>query len=111
MSKDEEAVDLARRHYEIEPGMLDVIRFTDTAEVEISPAEPIKLLEVNENTVPAGIMPIYFGPAPSAGFLCPSVIVEITPEEYEKVKSKELALPPGWKFPLAIPRPTAAKPQ
>ena len=88
MSKDEEAIDLARRHYAIEPGMLDVIRFTDTAEVEIKPTEPIKLLEVNENTVAAGIMPIYFGPAPSAGFSCPSVIVEITPEEYERLSRR-----------------------
>lgn len=107
MSKDEEALDLARRHYEIEPGMVDVIRFTNTADVEVSAAEPIKLLEINENTVPAGIMPSYFGPAPELGFSCPSVIVEITPDEYEKVKLNELNLPAGWKFPVAIPRPAA----
>lgn len=58
--------------------------------------EPIKLLEVNENTVPAGVMPLHFGPAPAIGITFPSVIVEVTPDEYKKIQSQELKLPKGW---------------
>ena len=38
----------------IEAGLTHVYRLTGTAEVELRPAEPIKLLEVNEYTVPSG---------------------------------------------------------
>ena len=108
MPKDEEAIDLAQRHYEVEIGVTDIIRFTDHADVELSSTEPIKLLEVNEGTVEAGIVPIYFGPAPEAGIHFPSVIVEVTPDEYRKIQSHELQLPEGWRFPVPIPRAAAA---
>ena len=49
-------------------------------QAEVVRAEPIKLLEVNENTVAAGVMPLYFGPAPASGIPYPSVIVEVTGE-------------------------------
>jgi hypothetical protein len=75
MAKGDEAIDLAQRHYEVDVGVKDIIRFTDHASVELSPAEPIKLLEVNESTVEAGIMPIYFGPAPEAVALVPALAV------------------------------------
>jgi hypothetical protein len=108
MSKDDEAIDLAQRHYEVEIGLTDIIRFTDHTDVEAAATEPIKLLEVNENTVEAGIMPIYFGPAPESGIHFPSAIVEVTPEEYRKIQSKELQLPEGWRFPVPISRTAAA---
>lgn len=104
MPKDDEAIDLAQRHYELEIGLSEVIRFTDAAEVEKKSTEPIKLLEVNENTIESGIMPIHFGPAPGSGIHYPSVIVEVTPEEYCKIQSNELQLPDGWRFPVPIPR-------
>lgn len=108
MPKDEEAIDLAQRHYEVELGLTDIIRFTDHVNVELSSTEPIKLLEVNENTVEAGIMPVYFGPAPESGIHYPSVIVEVTPKEYQKIQSQELSLPEGWRFPVPIPRTATA---
>jgi hypothetical protein len=107
MSKDEEAIDLAQRHYEVELGLSEIIRFTNTAEVERTWNEPIKLLEVNENTIESGILPIYFGPAPESGIHFPSVIIEVTPEEYRKIQSNELQLPDGWRFSAPIPRPAA----
>lgn len=108
MSKDEEAVDLAQRHYEVDVGLTEVIRFTNTAEVEREATEPIKLLEVSESTIESGIMPIHFGPAPESGVHYSSVIVEVTPEEYGKIRSNELLLPAGWRFPVPIPRSVAA---
>ena len=105
LAKDEEARHLAKKHYQVEMGLTHVFRVNGAAEVEFNPDEPIKLLEVNENTVPAGIIPIRFGPSPAAGIHYPSVIVEVTPDEYEKIQSEELKLPNNWKIGDLIPRP------
>ncbi len=98
MAKDrvDAARELARKHYEIESGITRIIRFTNPADGQIDRAEPIKLLEVNENTVPSGVMPLFFGPAPASGIDYSSVIVEVTPDEYKKIESLELTLPVGW---------------
>jgi len=104
-TKDEVANDLARKHYEIEEGVIQIVRIRGSAEAEADPAEPIKLLEVNENTVPAGVMPLHFGPVPASGIDYPSVIVEVTPDEFRKIQAHELELPAGWKLGDVIPRP------
>jgi hypothetical protein len=106
-TKDEEAVELARKHYQIETGMTQIFRLTGSADVEFRPNEPIKLLEVNENTVPAGIMPIQFGPSPASGLNYPTIIVEVTPDEFQKIQNQQLELPHGWKIGNPIPRPPA----
>ena len=61
------AKELARKHYEVEPGLTRVIRFSGSADVEAVRTEPIKLLEVNQYTVPSGVMPLRFGPAVASG--------------------------------------------
>jgi hypothetical protein len=99
---------LASKHFEIEPGLTRVIRCSGAAEVELRPSEPIKYLEVNESTAPSGVMPLHFGPAPASGITFPSVIVEVTPEEYEKIKRKELPLPQGWGTEEELPKPPQA---
>ena len=103
-TKDEEARALAQKHYEVEVGLTQIFRVTGTAEVEVRPTEPIKLLEVNENTVASGIMPIQFGPSPASGLHYPAVILEITPDEYQKIQNEELKLPNGWKLGDLIPK-------
>lgn len=103
--KDEEARKLAEVHYEVEVGMTQIFRIMGSAEAEVLPNEPIKLLEVNENTIPVGIMPLRFGPAPTYGIHYPSVIVEVTPEEFERIQSKELPLPDGWTISDLVPKP------
>ncbi len=82
------ARELAKKHYEIEPGLTRVIRCSGAAEIEFGPTEPVKLLEVNENTVPSGVLPLHFGPAPASGISFPSIIVKVTPEEYEKIQKR-----------------------
>ena len=106
--KDRQATELARKHYVIEVGVTDVIRFTQNVDVEVRRGEPIKLLEVNENTVPSGIMPIQFAPSPASGITYPTTIIEVTPQEYERIKKHELALPAGWIHSTPIPRPSDA---
>jgi hypothetical protein len=104
-------VDVARRlaesHYAIEPGLRRIHRLTRTDGAEDAPGEPIKFLEVNENTIAAGMQPLHFGPQPSHGITCPSIIVEVTPGEFEQIERGELKLPDGWALGDAFPRPGA----
>jgi hypothetical protein len=106
-TKDEEATELARMHYEVETGMIQIFRITGSSEIEVKPTEPIKLLEVNENTVPSGIMPIQFGPSPASGLHYSSIILEVTPDEFQKIQTNELKLPNGWTVGEPIPRTAA----
>ena len=105
-SKDEEARYLAGRHYEIEMGLSEVFRVIGPGDAELQASEPIKLLEVNEGTISTGILPIGFGPSPASGLHHSTIIVEVTPEEYQRIRSNELPLPHGWTIGDLIPRPT-----
>lgn len=99
------AKELAKKHYQAEAGLQKVIRLTGSAEVEVRPYEPIKLLEVNANTVPSGVLPVRFGPAPASGIPYPSVIVEVSPDEFSKIQSHDLQLPKGWFLGEELPKP------
>ena len=105
---DQEARRLAEKHYEIESGVRSIILLRQRANGQLQAEEKIALLEINENTVPTGIMPLEFRPAPESGFHYPSIIVEVTPEEFERIKTKELSLPDGWSMGEEIPRPHMA---
>ncbi len=84
--------------------MLQIYRIRGVADVELREDEPIKLLEVNENTVPAGIMPLRFGALPADGIVHSSIIIEVTPSEFERLQNRELVLPNGWKVEELLPR-------
>ena len=90
------ARELARRHFDVEPGMSRIFTIIDGTVNEELPDVPIKLLEVNYATVPAGVLPLYIAPAPAYGIPFPSVIVEVTPEEFERIETNRLPLPTGW---------------
>ncbi len=94
--KDEVAKKLAHTHYDIEPGITRIFKLRDKAERECLSSSPIKLLEINIDTAPSGIMPLYFGPVPGSGIPYASVIVEVTPDEFERIEAQELKLPEGW---------------
>jgi hypothetical protein len=64
-------------------------------------------LEVNADTVPTGVVPLHFGPAPASGIPYPSVIVEVTPGEFDRIRARELPLPAGWEVGEELPRPAA----
>jgi hypothetical protein len=101
----EAAKELANLHYEVEAGLTQVFLLNDNAEAQAIPPDTIRLLEVNENTVESGIMPLYFGPAPASGIPFSSIIIEVTPTEFKKIQSNELKLPNGWEIGEALPRP------
>ncbi|MGA2450980.1 MAG: hypothetical protein ABTD50_20145 [Polyangiaceae bacterium] len=106
ISKRDAARVLADAHYRIEDGLERV--FIIPAGLE-DPREPIKLLEVNANTIPTGsIEPIPFSASREIPFV--TEIAEISPEEFSKLERGELSLPPGWTLEGAddVPRPRAA---
>ncbi len=90
-------------------GLSRIYWVTAPSETESSAAEPIKLLEVNQNTVESGVMPLHFGPAPASGIPYPSIIIEVTPNEFEKIRTHELTLPNGWEIREEIPKPSTHK--
>ena len=86
---------LADLHFSIDPSIHRIFRYVAANETDEDMEEPIKLLEISEETLPAGIIPIYFGPRPAKGFPYSMVIVEITPEEHATL-GVDLTLPMDW---------------
>jgi hypothetical protein len=93
-TKLESAQSIAAMHSGYDPDLLEVIRITGPDEETAD--EPIKLLEINAATVSAGIMPVFFGPSNRVPFA--SIIVEITPDEFQRIRSNQLTLPDGWRL-------------
>jgi hypothetical protein len=104
--KEQARKNLARMHYELEPGITHIHSIVSSGAIESRPAEPIKLLEVNRHTIASGVTPLGFDPVIASGMYS-SVIIEVTPEEYEKIKRKELPLPHGWTLGPKLPRPAS----
>ena len=88
-SKNEIAQELAEAHRNFEPDIVQIFRIL--ALNDDSPNEPLKLLEVNPDTPPSGIIPVSFGPGGDVPYA--SVIIEITPEEFEQLNRGQLKLP------------------
>jgi hypothetical protein len=102
-SREEVARLLAKAHCEAEPSIVRIVRLV--SQVEDDDRDPVKLLEVNPETSPSGILPIAFAAdLPDVPF--PSVVVEVTPDEFAQIEKGKLALPNGWRlgttlFPVA----------
>lgn len=83
-TKREAAKRLAILHGEAEPLLRRVFLLHSDRDGESS--EPIKLLEVVDGAVEAGVMPIFFRADEKQGIEYPSVIVELSPFEYQQVE-------------------------
>jgi hypothetical protein len=86
---------LAESHFRVDPAIRRVIRLLSPLN-EDSPSEPIKLLEVNEESSMSGVVPVFFGAHAASGIFFPSVIVEVRPEEFELILCGQLSLPNEW---------------
>lgn len=106
-SKDQMAEELAKAHYR--GGMLVHQIFRLVSPNEGASGEPVKLLEVTPGTVAAGIAPVYFGTHPASGMVYPSVIVAITPDEFNDQAVAELRDRYGWTIETAYERPRRRK--
>lgn len=98
MSRAQTARNLAQSHSNVEPDIQLIVRITIADEPDDGGVEPVKLLEVNPNTVAVGIQPIYFTPDVASGIRFPSVVIEVTPEEYQQIREQRLPLPHGWQL-------------
>jgi hypothetical protein len=106
MDKKDAEMELAMRHFEVEPGLTQIYRITEKSQGnDVIHTQTIKLLEVNINTVESGVMPLHFGPAPASGIPFSSIIIEVTPHELEKIRAHELKLPAGWEIGEELHRP------
>ncbi len=99
---------LAEAHYAIDPEIELIIGLTAGAKRERVSDEPIKLLEVNRSTVPSGIHPLFFGPHRDSGIAYPSVIIMVTPDEYEDILKKRTKLPNRWQMGSKFAKPVSA---
>ena len=95
LDKSDIARALAEAHRKVDPEILRIIRVV--ADREDDPTEPVKLLEVNPDTPRTGIVPIAFGAAPPE-IPFPSVVIEVTEDELEDIRSGSLPLPNGWRL-------------
>jgi hypothetical protein len=91
--KDDIARRLAEAHRQEQTSITQIVRLLGPQEADGS--EPIKLLEVNPATSPSGIWPIAFTPDPPE-VPYGSVVVEVTPTEYEDIVADRLRLPNDW---------------
>lgn len=86
------AADLINWHFKVEPGLVTVYRVTN--ENEADPKEPIKLIEVNAQTVATGSFEAY-GFAPTRDVPFPTLIAEVTPDEFAELRQSG-KIPRGW---------------
>lgn len=93
-SKDGVMKRLIDAHFDIEPDIDLIVEMVGEDDRD----ESIKLLEVNSSTTMDGIRPIHFGEDTSHGIYFPSVIVEVTPDEFKRLESGKLALPHRWRL-------------
>lgn len=96
--KDSVAEDLIRWHFQVEPGLVRVYRVISKNEDD--PREPIKLIEVNDQTVSTGSFEAY-GFAPTLDVPFPTLIAEVTPGELEELR-RSGRIPEGWDVEHAI---------
>ena len=102
-SKNAAALALAKAHFDLEPSITHIFRIAEKPGKEEADSEPIKLLEVNENTVPTGIVPLQFSANETIPYT--TVIAEITPAEFDMINSGELEMPKGWIIAEEFARP------
>lgn len=93
--KDDIARILAIAHQNLEATITTIVRLVSTDEEAES--EPIKLLEVNSATSPSGIWPVAFSADPPE-IPYATVVVEVTPKEYEEIRRGQMELPEGWRL-------------
>ncbi len=91
-NKDAVAAELIHWHFQIEPGLVAVYRVTNDRESD--PKEPIKLIEVNADTIATGSFEAY-GFAATREVPFPTLIAEVTPDELAELR-RNGRLPTGW---------------
>jgi hypothetical protein len=85
------ARELVEAHREVEPNLRKVYFYADPDGREV------RLVEVvAESPTTDEVMPFRFAADRERGVPFPVVIVELSPEEFERVERGAMTLPPGW---------------
>jgi hypothetical protein len=79
---------LAKAHFRVDPQVRRIHLIQPSHDQ--NPDEPIKLLEVVEGSLECGILPVGFVPDPAHGMDYPSVVVEVSPREYDAIEDGKL---------------------
>jgi hypothetical protein len=95
-TKDQTAKLLADAHFRLDEGITRIFRIMEADEGDR--LKPVKLLEINPMTAEVGISPVGLSADPGRGIAYPSVIVEISPDEFEQLRRGELNLPHDWRL-------------
>lgn len=91
--KDAAALELIQWHFDVEPSITRILRFC--GDNEDSPREPIKLLEVNEDTFETGkVEPFVFPPYQDIGY--PTAIATVSGSEFAGIREGKIGMPEGW---------------
>lgn len=86
------AAELAQAHVEDDPNTTKVY-FVEGV------ADEVRLVEVSGslgNGGPGEVLPVRFEAQPDEGVPYPSVVVLLSPSEWDAVENDQLKLPPGW---------------
>ncbi len=94
--KAEEARHAAQVHFQVDSGLIDAYRLVAPGEREAEPTEPVKLLEVNRETVELGLCPVYFSADPRNGARYSLVVIEVTPNEFTEDLPAQIEREFGW---------------
>ena len=84
-SKLETAKSLANAHFQVEPNLKRIHLMHPINDQDAN--DPIKLLEVVDGTIERGIEPVSFTADPAHGVEYPLMIIEISPTEYESIRT------------------------
>lgn len=92
-SKEEAARELIARHFRGEPALRRIFWVVTAADG--SDDEPIKLLEVNQNSPTEGQIEFFNFP-PSEHFPFRSLVAEVSPTQLERIRDGSILLPDDW---------------
>lgn len=104
LTKDEAVAELAEAHYSMDNGIRAIYRLLGDNEDDAQ--EPINLQQIDEDTLPAGIIPLFFRARPAKNVFYSNVVVVITPDEFAALQNGTLALSDGWRRDALLPRPS-----
>ena len=107
-TKDETAQLLADAHFRLDQGITRIFRIVEPNEA--NDLRPVKLLEVNPMTTEVGISPVGLTADPARGVFYSVVVIEISPNEFERLQRGQLMLPHDWQLgPELFPHASAAR--
>ena len=103
LTKEEAAAEIAHYDYEVDETTQAFYRILAADEDDAQ--EPLKLLKVNADTPPLGILPLHFPAGGSDGIPFSYELAVVTPDEFREIATGRLPLPSEWRLGRIIENP------